>query len=95
MSESSDIEKNDTRRSKSKKGKATKKKKKSEQGAIEDIRLPTQLMEYGVPVDVGKRIVTFSDVDKSAYDAITEIPFCPTPWNFVFASKHSPLIFKK
>jgi ATPase subunit of ABC transporter with duplicated ATPase domains len=69
------------------------KKGKDEKGAIEDIRLPTQLMEYGVPVDVGKRVITFSDVDKSVYDGVTELPYCPTPWNFIFARRNLILKF--
>ena len=84
-----DLEMNDGRRSKTKKkGKKGKRSKKDqdEKGALQDIALPENFKEYGVPTDVGKRILNFSDVDKSVFEGITEMPYCPTPWNFVCAS---------
>ena len=85
----SDIEKGNTRRSKTKKGgKSIKKKNRDEgDGAVEDWKLPDQFEDYGVPTDIGKRVVNFSDVDKSVYKGVTEVPFTKSPWSYVFASK--------
>lgn len=80
----------DTRRSKTKKGgKSIKKNKKDKgDGAIQDWKLPDKFGEdYGVPTDIGKRLVNFSDVDKSVYNGITEVPYTKSPWNYIFASK--------
>ncbi|CAI2380086.1 unnamed protein product [Moneuplotes crassus] len=70
------------RRSEGKKKKKGKKSK-DDKGAIKDIALPDNFKEYGVPTDVGNRLVTFSDVDRSVWDGITEVPYLPTPWNFI------------
>ncbi|CAI2380754.1 unnamed protein product [Moneuplotes crassus] len=59
------------------------KKSKDEKGALKDVSLPKNFKEYGVPTDIGKRVVTFSDVDKSVWEGITEVPYLPTPWNFI------------
>ena len=81
----SDLEREGERRSKTKKSKS-KKKSRGEKGAIQDISLPENFKEYGVPVDIGKRVITFSDVDKSVWEGVTELPYLPTPWNFILAS---------
>ena len=54
-------------------------------GAIEDIKLPESFKEYGLPTDVGKRLVNFSDVDKSVYEGVTSVAFLPSPWNYILA----------
>ena len=84
-----DIEKGkDSRRSNTKKGQKIKKGKKDKgDGAVADWKLPDNFQEYGVPTDIGKRVVTFSEVDKSVYAGVTEVPFCKSPWCYVFASK--------
>lgn len=81
---SDDIEKNKKTSSK-KSGKRSK--SKNEKGALQDIALPDSFKEYGVPVDIGKRLITFSDVDKSVWAGVTELPYLPMPFNFILPSK--------
>lgn len=81
---SEDIE-NNKKSSSKKSGKRSK--DKGEKGAIQDIGLPESFKEYGVPVDIGKRIITFSDVDRSVWSGVTELPYLPMPFNFILPSK--------
>ena len=87
MSANDDIENNRSKKSRSRsKGKKIKKGKRDDkEGAIEDIALPNSFKEYGIPTDIGKRVVNFSDVDKSVYNGVTSVPFLPTPWNYILA----------
>lgn len=91
-----DIENEGGRRSASKKSSShTRSKSKSSKGGLIDdalskadiLKLPTNFKQYGIPTDIGSRIVTFSDIDRSVYDGIMELPYLPMPFNFILPSK--------